>query len=232
MLCYILAGFSCYMLIYTPCLFTLWRQIDKQELPPDAPTVSASSSSHSQTNTPPPRQATPTSSFDRVTPSNSDTQVTKPVHPVQPTVKSGTYNTQQSGSGSYTQPQVYSRSSDQQGICTHFYVADQVWCLWLCLAPLLNNWTHETSQEIGNTNCRQGTKFDTVISCLLLGQTIIFLSEKRKEFFNKLLSRDILQHRERGLRLFIDFAISSRSILTTLFEIWEKRWMHHVEVMK
>ena len=106
-----------------PCLFTLWWQIDKQELPPDVPTVSASSSSHSQTNTPPPRQATPTSSFDRVTPSNSDTQVTKPVHPVQPTVKSGTYNTLQSGSGSYTQPQVYSRSSDQQGICPHFCVA-------------------------------------------------------------------------------------------------------------
>ena len=117
------SGYSCNMLIYMPCLFTLRRQIDKQELPPDVPTVSASSSSHSQTNTPPPRQATPTSSFDRVTPSNSDTQVTKPVHPVQPTVKSGTYNTQQSGSGSYTQPQVYSRSSDQQGICTHFCVA-------------------------------------------------------------------------------------------------------------
>ncbi|KAF6036101.1 ZFPL1 [Bugula neritina] len=82
--------------------------IDKQQLPADPPV--------SQSQAPP---LSDTTTFGRQTPptsGSSDTQLSKPVHPVQPTVQSSqfpaNYSTQ-SGAG-YSQPQVYSRSAEHQ----------------------------------------------------------------------------------------------------------------------
>ncbi|XP_067938828.1 zinc finger protein-like 1 [Watersipora subatra] len=72
---------------------------DKQQLPEDPPSGASSLSQSTST-------YTDQSAFDRVTPSPSDPQLSKPVHPVQPTLKN-------MGS-SYTQPQLYSRTSDLQ----------------------------------------------------------------------------------------------------------------------
>lgn len=87
--------------------FLVYIQIDKQELPAD-PTITP-------TNSPITLGGSGTG---RVTPSSSDTQAGKPVHPVQPTVKqsSGYGSGSQATSGAgYTQPHVHSRGGDGPG---------------------------------------------------------------------------------------------------------------------
>ena len=85
------------------CVFSSLLQTDTQQLPADPPSPAHS---HAQSTVTPSDQ----SAYNRVTPSTSDTQLSKPVHPVQPTV--------QSTAGGYSQPQVYSRSSEQMGGCS------------------------------------------------------------------------------------------------------------------
>lgn len=78
-------------------------QIDKQELPAD-PSL-----------TPNNAPITLGSSGGRVTPSSSDTQLGKPIHPVQPTLKQNSgysSGSQATGGVGYSQPHVYSRGGD------------------------------------------------------------------------------------------------------------------------
>ena len=80
------------------CIF----QIDKQEMPSDPPSAAYTGLLNVSTGS------------GRTSPSTNDSTSTRPVHPVQPTVQ----NSYHQQGGSYTQPHLYSRTSDLPGNVT------------------------------------------------------------------------------------------------------------------